>query len=231
MYVNLKEFERAIVFVPAPAVDSIEEHPSLTMYRAVTLPEGAVVQKWTDQFALAQELTYRYSYVKTLAIERHLKPPYFTAKVKVLIKSTQRWAYGGKPQDIPDTPAGFILWKPSPRSGFGGWGCSGRLPPPNLPAGKVVTPSLTIGAISRLALDYLRNRPQKKTEHAVIAEMAYDHLKGRWYLGVTRRENGFPEPESLSWSYGLKGKQTDYVLDPSHIRSRKPDDKTETEKQ
>jgi len=191
-----------------------------------------VFEKWTDAFALAQELTYRYSYVETLAIEQHLSPPYFTAKVKVLLKSTQRWAYAGKPQDIPDTPAGFVLlpYHSSPRFGFSLPSRFHHLPAPYPSAGKVVTPSLTIGAISRLALGYLDNRPPKKSKHAVIAQMAYDHLKSRWYLWDVKKDDGFPESKDLYWSHGLKGDRARYIFRPNQIRRRKPDDKTVMEK-
>ena len=231
VYVNLKEFERVLIFVPGSERGPDEEDPGVTISGNVTPPENAVFEKWTDTFALAQELTYRYSYVEALAIERHLSPPYFTAEIKLLIKSTQRWAHGGKPQDIPDTPTGFVLlpYHSSSRFGFSGPGRFHHLPAPYPPPGKVVTPSLTIDAISRLALDYLAKGPPKKSKHAVIAQMAYDHLKSRWYLRDVKKDDGFPEPKDLYWSHGLKGDRSRYIYRPSQIQRRKPDDKTATE--
>ena len=215
VYVDVKEFAREIFFVPAPGIP-------FSILRSHTVPKNAVLKEWTDRFALAQELSHRYSYVETLEIDRQIHPPYFTAKVKVLLKASHRWAYAGKPKGIPTAPDGYVAWSyHGPRMGmYGTGGCSGRLPAPTTPAGKMITPSLPIDAISKSALDSLGQSPPKESEHVVVANMAYDHLKKCWYLKYVTRKS-FPRPEWLHWRHGLGEDKYGYVLSPGEIRRRK----------
>jgi len=215
-YVDVDEFERVIVFVPVPDPGQ----PSYLFWHNVR--ENAVLRKWKDRFALAQELSYRYSYVKILESYQHFSPPYFTAKVKLLLKAISRQAYGGKPKGIPSAPDGYIVWEYGPRSGmYGAGGWVDHLPAPEKPPGKVVTPSLTIDPISQSALDSLRETSPRESEYAIIARMAYDHHKKRWKLDGARVEDEFSVPEWLSWSHGLEGEHAAHVLKPDTIRRLK----------
>ena len=115
VYLDAKKFERVIAFIPGSPRD-LDPGVAITSYRPspsnlVTVPKNSVLKEWTDQFALAQEFSYRYSYVETLKIDRQISPPYFTAQVKVLLKISQRSAYAGKPKDIPTAPDGRIAWQ------------------------------------------------------------------------------------------------------------------------
>ena len=217
VYVNVKKFDRAIAFVPIPEPEQ-QWSPLIISY---TPPKNAVLKKWTDRFALAQELSYRYSYVKILESNRHFSPPYFTAKVKVLIKIISRHAYEGKPKDTPIAPDGYMVWEPAQSYSLDGTGWLKALPAPSTPHGEEVTPSLAIDAISQSALDSLRKISPRESEYAIIARMAYDHSKKRWKLAGARNEKDFAEPEWLSWNHGLEGDRARYVLSPGEIRRRK----------
>jgi len=233
VYVETKEFERAIVFTPIP-------HPppnpgtitALFVLKPVIVPKNAVVKEWTDHFALAQKLSYRYSYVETLEIERNLSPPYFTAKITILLKTNHRWAYIGKSGGIPTAPDGYFAWWagsfPSGMYGITRW--SGHLPALETPPGKVVTPPLPIDTIGQSAFNSLRQSSPKKNEYAVAAEMAYDHHRKQWELRRATARS-FPAPKRLAWSHGLEGDNDHCVLPPNKIRRKEPSSKPATEEQ
>jgi hypothetical protein len=227
VYIDVKKYDRVIVFVPIPHLLPIPGTiTALSSLKPVIVPKNAVVKGWTDHFALAQELSYRYSYVETLETKHHLSPPHFTAKITILLKTTHRWAYTGKPKGIPAGPDGYIAWWAgsfwSNWHGTGEW--SGHLPAPEIPPGKVVTQSLPIDTISQSALNSLRQSPPKKSEYAVAAQMAYDHHRKRWELQHVTIKN-FPGPKPLSWNHGLEGDNDHYVLTPDKIRFREPTSK------
>ncbi len=214
-YIDVDEFDRVLVFVPITEPELRQRH----FCYMKTLPENALVKKWTDRFALAQQFSYRYSYVRILESTRHFSSPHFTAKVEVLIKATSHRAYGGMPTDIPSTPNDHMIWWPGRRSGFGGLrGMIDHLPAPTRPPGKIVTPSLAIDTISQSALDALRKSTPKTIKHTVIAHMSYDRSKKQWKLDSAMQKGDFPEPEWLEWSHGLVGKNADYVLKPDALR-------------
>jgi len=228
-YVDVQEFDRVIAFVPAPkprAPGDPEEIPSVSY----NVPKHAVLKKWTDRFALAQELSYRFSCGEILDVDRHLSPPYFTAKVKVLLKASHRWAYGGKPKDAPPAPEGCIVWK---RSGMIGWGFSeqktwlGSLPIPGVPDGKADTPSPVTDSIVQSALDSLLQTSPKENEHVVYADMAYDHLKKGWHVRSATTEKGFTHPKYLFWWHGV-GDRGRYVLKPVDVRRDETGDEPAT---
>jgi len=232
VYVETKVFERAIIFTrthhPCPNPGTITVFSEL---EPVIVPKVAVVREWTDRFALAQELSYRYSCLEPPEIERNLRPPYFTAKVAVLLKTSHRWAYAGRPRGIPTAPDGYSAW----------WACScpsvwgrlvlwsGHLPDLETPPGKVLTPSLPIDAISQSALDSLRQSSPKESECAVTAEMAYDHHRKQWELRDATPK-GLPIPKRLSWGHGLEGEDDYCVLPKDKIRRGEPTSKPATEK-
>jgi hypothetical protein len=221
VYVDVKKFARVMVFVP----DSESGRPREPLLQSsAPVPRNAVLKEWTDWFALAQELSYRYSYIDILESEQHLSPPYFTAKVKVLLRVTRRWAYGGKPKDLPVAPDGYIAWWPFKlQDGYGYGPSPGFLPAPGRPYGKVATQPLPIDTISQSALASLRQSPPQESDHVVVAHMVYDHHKKRWELRKATTERDFPRPEWLRWSHGLKGEKRRDVFAPDDIRCSKPD--------
>lgn len=188
-------------------------------------PPNAVLKRWTDRFALAQELSYRYAFGKIRKVARQYSgPPYFTAEVEVLIKATQRWAYGGKAKSIPKPPAGYVLWRRPDRSFWGtGIGGGGSLPIPETPVGKVVTASQPVDPVVQSALDSLRQGPPKDSECVIVVRMAYDHQKNRWQVVRVTAGKNFPTPRWLSWEHGVE--QTTVfrtVFRPEEIGRKQP---------
>ncbi|MBT3199621.1 MAG: hypothetical protein HN350_06865 [Phycisphaerales bacterium] len=232
VYLDVQEFERVIIFVPAPA--PYTQNPGRTVHsaRSVAVPENGIVKTWTDNFALAQELSYRYSFVEITQIEQHFSPPYFTAKFKVQIKASHRCVYAGKPKDIPAAPIGYIVWNPHNCfiGGFagpgGGW--YGLLSPPKIPPGKVVESSMAIDGLAQSALNHLSTISHRKSEHVITLRLEYNHHKKRWYVATNLLKS--PSPKYLPWSYGVDKDYTYTILKPSQIHPAKPNSKSAPKK-
>lgn len=165
-------------------------------------PEDAIRLEWSDDYALAQEQSFRYSDAEIVDVTRTTSIPFYTAEVVVRMAVTRRSARVGEPQPRPELPEGYVDWTPPGRRNLRAGGRGYERPPEHstglplltTPPGDPVPPSAELEPIEVEALQALRDRPLRESTHDVSLEMAYDPDLGTWVL-VSSGGGELPRPE------------------------------------
>lgn len=226
VFVTVEEFARAMVFFPGEESPEPDPGPILVDVSEVVLPEDAVIREWTDRFALAQELAYRYSDFRILDVTLQFSPPFFAAEVELVLESLRRAAFAGEPAPLPSPPEGHVAWRPRRTLRVAGRGSSSSdgLPVPVTPPGEAFSPPSSLDPLIQTALGSLRHQPYEKSESQIIVELQYDPLEETWELSGYRLGDGFPSPTQLSRYHWSGSKRAEFVFDPVRIRRETPED-------
>lgn len=216
VFLQVAEYGRIVAFVPGTKPgDKLITYDSAL---AQPLAEDAVTREWSDHFALAQCLRYRYANPSVQEIRKSPGPPYFVAVLSIERTEEHRSAITGEARPIPDAPSGHVAWRPSGRDLRAGGAQEAPMRPDALPSrtslpGSPTSATSGLDPMARRAVqETLASTPSVSTS-TIIVSLDYDHDTARWKLLST--SGGAPTAVSLDWNHGLdESAQGVYVFRP-----------------
>ncbi len=210
VFLSEKQFSRALVFVPIPD-DGFEVSEIRDMVLAggpINLPGDAVVRKWTDYYALAQEISFEYTSYRIVEVIEQDVEPYFSARVKLKLRAERRDAQENETQQIPVAPEGMTAWR-EPRVLEGrGWRANNkkwavRLPTPTSLPGTLVKNLETHTSLGKSAVESLLQGKPKTELYQVEVRFEYVNEGQGWQLMQGLVAGSLPLPKHLRWEQGL----------------------------
>ena len=224
VYVDEALFQRVLVVVPMTKKRADDEPGFLDVSPTNPPPADAVLLRWSDSFALAQERSTSYGSPRLLSIERRVTSPYLVADLEIDLQVTGRRHIEGIAATLPDAPAGFIPWR-----NFRVGGARNLRAPGGSISGEVSLPilstlggelaiargnenTLTVGAIAALA-----QKPLHRSKVTMKLAMRYDDESGGWKIDSWEWRKFPPAMPRLSWSEGTDTYVDVHVFDGARL--------------
>ncbi len=201
VWVNEGQYDRMVVFVPAEDGGSSNgriRDMEIERTGDREVPAGAVMSKWTDRFALAQEYSYEYSFLEFKDGFSSLIPLRLEVLAILDFKEHQRRTIAGVPKPLPKIPDRFAVWqKPFLLTARGGPRTKSDIDPfrrPSCPG--VLAHEANRSPLVGEALKALELAPLKTHSSRATATLRYDFDKGAWTMKSLAFDShrGAPEP-------------------------------------
>ncbi len=209
-FLKRAKLDRLVVFVDEFDDDQVagQDRP--------TVPDGAIVKRWSDYASLAHEITASYG---KPAIERVLRTGSFRtpyqAVVSCWVTTTYRSGLAKRAEPVPSAPEGKVVWQPVLGRTLGMGAVSlETLPAPSLQGITGVEPT---DKLTRRALERMRSEPISADGQEVTFRLEYRVASGKWHLIDVPEVKAFRQVRKVTWATGLPEKAAG-VYYPGDVR-------------